>query len=211
MHADGRYVWRANNTSTADEFMNVIGDLDGPQCPSYDISSVSVDKENIYRRNGGCGVVAEAKLYIWGGEGAEQRLLEADSDSEEDDFSKAGGIWAVTVLPPPRIEDHPFDVYDMHTCSWSRQKTSGDTPIFVGLGIIKSIRGNILTLQILCTGSSLNYHVETRTIYLFGGWNYGLFDADIYCIELDEWNWLKVKIMHHIKPIGRYIQYKCLR
>ena len=118
--------------------MNIIGDLVGPLNPSYDITNGPVDKENIYRRNGGCGVVAEAKLYVWGGEGAEQRPLVPDSDSEEDDFAKAqvGGIWSVTVLPPPRIADYPFDVYDMHTCTWSRQMTSGDVPL-LGLGMTK--------------------------------------------------------------------------
>lgn len=117
---------------------SIVGDLEGPRDPSYDLGDGPVDKENIYRRNGGCGVVADAKLYVWGGEGAEQRPLPPDSDDSEseDDFAEeqVGGIWAVTVLPPPRITDHPFDVYDMQTCSWSRQKTSGDVPISVGLG-----------------------------------------------------------------------------
>ena len=118
-----------------------MGDLVGPLRPSYAISHGPVDKENIYRRNGGCGVVvAEGRLYVWGGEGAEQRPLIPDSDSEEDDFAEeqVGGIWSVTVLPPPRIMEHPFDVYDMHTCSWSRQNTSGDVPL-LGLGIIENI------------------------------------------------------------------------
>ena len=116
--------------------MSVIGDLAGPRHPSYEVSNGVVDNENIYRRNGGCGVVAEAKLYVWGGEGAEQRPLDPDSDEEEEDFSvpQVGGIWCVTVLPPPRFTDHPFDVYDIHTCTWSRQKTSGDVPL-LGLGI----------------------------------------------------------------------------
>ena len=117
----------------------VVGDLDGPLRPSYEVSDGSVDNENIYRRNGGCGVVAEGKLYVWGGEGAEQRLLEPDSEEEEEDinFYKAqgNGIWCVTVLPPPRITDYPFDVYDMHKCTWSRQKTMGDVPL-LGLGIL---------------------------------------------------------------------------
>ena len=111
-----------------------MGDLVGPLRPSYDSSDGPVDKENIYRRNGGCGVVADAKLYVWGGEGAEQRPILPDSD-DSDDFAEeqVGGIWAVTVLPPPRFTEHPFDVYDMHTCAWSRQKTSGDVPL-LGLG-----------------------------------------------------------------------------
>lgn len=121
---------------------NIVGDLAGPLNPSYEITKGPVDKEHIYRRNGGCGVVAEAKLYVWGGEGAEQRQLAPDSDSEEDDFSEpqVGGIWSVTVLPPPRITDYPFDVYDLHTCTWSRQMTRGDVPLFgLGMGVLYTI------------------------------------------------------------------------
>ena len=115
--------------------MSVVGDLDGPLRTSYEISDGPVDYCNVYRGNGGCGVVVEHKLYVWGGEGAEQRLLDPDSD-EEEDFSvpQVGGIWCVTVLPPPRINDSPFDVHDMHKCTWSRQKTTGDVPL-LGLGI----------------------------------------------------------------------------
>jgi hypothetical protein len=110
--------------------MSVVGDLVGPLRPSYEIIDGPVDNENIYRRNGSCGVVAEDKFYVWGGEGAEQRVLDPDSEEEEDfSVSQVGGIWCVTVLPPPRISDYPFDVYDMHECTWSRQKTTGDVPL----------------------------------------------------------------------------------
>ena len=54
-------------------------------------------------------------------------------------------------------------------------------------------------------GSSLNYHVESCTMYLFGGWNNGSFDAEVYRIVLDEWYWYKVEITSTIKPLGRYI------
>ena len=52
-------------------------------------------------------------------------------------------------------------------------------------------------------GSSLNHHLESRTIYLFGGFNYGNFDAEVYRIVLDEWHWCKVEIKSAIKPVGR--------
>ena len=188
---------------------SVVGDLVGPLRPSYDISDGPVDKECIYRRNGGCGAVADAKLYVWGGEGAEQRPIPLDSDdSDSDGDFEVGGIWAVTVLPPPRITDHPFDVYDMQTCTWSRQKTSGDVPISVGLGL--SVCNSYCPLSLihvvyfsLIAGSSLNYHPETRTLYLFGGFNYGNFDADVYRVQLDEWCWQRVEIRSKIKPMGR--------
>ena len=52
-------------------------------------------------------------------------------------------------------------------------------------------------------GSSLNHHVQSRTMYLFGGWNYGNFDAEVYRIVLDDWCWFKVEITSTIKPMGR--------
>ena len=113
--------------------------------PNYNSSEGSVLEASIYRRNGGCAVLVDAKLYVWGGEGGEQRQLpsatpedgddeeddEEDDDSDEDDIKD---VWTVTVLPPPRIKSSPFDVYDMHTCTWSRKTTKGDIPL-LGLGI----------------------------------------------------------------------------
>ena len=55
----------------------------------------------------------------------------------------------------------------------------------------------------LTAGSSLNYHLETCTLYLFGGWDYGNFDSDVYRLQLDEWKWERVKIKSDIKPLGR--------
>lgn len=55
-------------------------------------------------------------------------------------------------------------------------------------------------------GSSLNYHHDTSTIYLFGGFNDGHFDANIYRVRVDDWNWQKVEIADgRMKPSGRYI------
>lgn len=61
---------------------------------------------------------------------------------------------------------------------------------------------------IYISGSSLNYHPETHTIYLFGGWKDGWFDADVYRVqvnpELDEWLWERVEIKTGaMKPSGR--------
>ena len=95
----------------------------------------------IYRRNGGCAVLVDTKVYIWGGESSELLALpsvpegEDDEDDEDDDMED---VWRVTVLPPRRLIDEgaPFDVYDLQTCSWSRKKTGGDAPLF-GLGMIR--------------------------------------------------------------------------
>ena len=98
---------------------------------------------NIYRRNGGCAVLVDGKVYVWGGEGSEQRRLpaevgddEEDEDDSEEEEEEIVDLWTVTVLPPLRFKDKgaPFDVYDMRTRTWSRIKTTGDAPS-LGLGI----------------------------------------------------------------------------
>lgn len=68
---------------------------------------------------------------------------------------------------------------------------------------------SIYTSPPFIAGSSLNYHPETRTLYLFGGFNYGNFDANVYRVQLDEWCWQKVEIRSKIKPMGR-CKYKVL-
>jgi len=91
-----------------------------------------------------------------------------------------------TTLPLPRLKEPPFDVYDLHSCTWSRQPTRGEAPL---LGL----------------GSSLNVHHETRTLYLFGGWNATAFDSDVYRIRLEEWRWEKVELKSDVKPSRRYL------
>lgn len=119
-----------------------------PLRPTYDdLLEGPVPEACIYRRNGGCAVLVGTKVYIWGGEGAELLDIpsvpdeEDDDESEDEDEAEMKDIWRVTVLPPKRLRDKgsPFDVYDMETCSWSRQKTSGDIPEdipLLGLGIL---------------------------------------------------------------------------
>ena len=112
-----------------------------PGDPNYDSLEGPVGEANIYRRNGGCGVVVDEKLYVWGGEGAEKRALPGgDSDSEDDseeEEEEAVDVWTVTTLPPSRFGEPPFDVYDLQTRGWSRQKTCGDAPL-LGLGIARN-------------------------------------------------------------------------
>jgi hypothetical protein len=41
---------------------------------------------------------------------------------------------------------------------------------------------------------------------LFGGWNNGHFDAEVYRIQVDDWHWQKVEIPSgNMKPSGRYL------
>ena len=67
-----------------------------------------------YVRNGGCGVICEGKLFVWGG--------------HTDIKSKIGGM---TYLPC--TESNAFDVWDTMTQIWSHQPTCGDVPE-LGLG-----------------------------------------------------------------------------
>ena len=148
-------------------------------------------------RNGGCGVVFEDKLYVWGGETADKfrpyELMTStsdddsdDSEEDEDDESDANlVIERVTTLPRPDDPNHPFDVFDMQTRSWSRQPTGGDHPL---LGL----------------GSSLNVHPESRSFYLCTGWNGGSFDSEVYRIPVDSWNWEIVEPVTDVKPSPRY-------
>ena len=137
-------------------------------------------------------MVVDGKLYIWGGEGSEKLLMppdddeNSDSDEESDEEEGLVEVWKVTTLPLPRLKEPPFDVYDLHHCTWSRQPTRGEAPL---LGL----------------GSSLNVHHETRTLYLFGGWNATAFDSDVYRIRLEEWRWEKVELKSDVKPSRRYL------
>ena len=69
-------------------------------------------------------------------------------------------------------------------------------------------RGAPEIIFIVFIGSTLNYHPETNTIYLFGGFKEGFFDAEVYRVQLQNewWVWEKVEIPEmSIKPSGRYI------
>ena len=61
------------------------------------------------RRNGGCAVIANEKLFVWGGQ----------TECRE----KVGGMRYL-----PYSKTHPFDVWDFLTQTWSHQPTSGDVP-----------------------------------------------------------------------------------
>ena len=138
--------------------------------PSYISLDGAVSEACIYRRNGGCAVLVDAKLYVWGGEGAEQRVFptaadeDEEDDSDSDDEVEVVDVWTVTSLPPPRLKltGAPFDVFDMNTCSWSRQKTAGDIPL-LGLGITSiACFAEILYKKYLCVRTTV-IHAVTST------------------------------------------------
>ena len=142
------------------------------------------------RRNGGCGALIDNKLYFWGGQTADTLTL---SDDDSDDSEEEGGGEMTSVTVPvnlPRPPDHPFDVLDIPTRTWTRQPTKGfkegDIPA-VGLG------------------STLTYHPGTRSMYLCAGWNDGNFDSEVYKVAIDEWIWKKLKQATPVKPSPRYL------
>ena len=161
---------------------------------SATIKMAASPSSNIDRRNGGCGVIFEDRLYVWGGETADKvcpyENISDDSDDDDDDASGEESdadlvIERVTILPRLNHPNHPFDVFDMKTRSWTRQSTGGDPPL---LGL----------------GSSLNVHPESRSFYLCTGWNDGWFDSDVYRISVDSWNWERVEPVTDVKPSPRY-------
>ena len=166
-----------------------------PNSVSYPAMNITVDK-----RNAGCGVIFEDKLYVWGGETVDKRrpfeeMLNNDSsddssseeeDEEESDIDPNLVIETVVTLPRPNDEDNPFDVLDLNTRKWSRQPTTGSVPSV----------GN---------GSSLNVHLPSRSLLLYGGWNNGQFNADIYRVSVDDWKWELVMLSTKIKPSPRYL------
>ena len=148
----------------------------------------------IDKRNGGCGVIFEDRLYVWGSETADKFRLDEntdddsdDNESEEDEDDNDENLWIekVVTLPRPNDPNHPFDVFDMNTQSWSRQSTGGDPPL---LGL----------------GSSLDVHPESRSFYLCTGWNSRRFDAEVYRISMDSWNWEIAEPVTDVKPSPRY-------
>ncbi len=135
------------------------------------------------KRNGGCGVVFEGKLYLWGGETTDREwILGGEAKGEEDDEM----VETVVTLPRPDDEEHPFDVFDFQTHCWSRQPTSGDVP---SLGL----------------GSSLVVHVPSRCFILYGGWNEGDFDSEIHRVSADTWTWAVEEPLTPLKPSPRYL------
>ncbi len=157
-----------------------------------------VPTEEIDLRNGGCGVILENKLYVWGGNTADVRIFvkpvrmqdsDSSSNSDNDDSEKEEDIVYLPVsLPRSNDKNHPFDVLDLTTNKWFRQSTSGEYPT---LGL----------------GSSLSVHHPSRTIILFSGFKkYFQFDNEVYKVSPDrEWVWEKVEVMSEVKPSECYL------
>ncbi|XP_064395567.1 kelch domain-containing protein 1-like [Halichondria panicea] len=158
---------------------------------------ITVPTEEIDQRNGGCGVIFENKLYVWGGNTTDVHILkpvedsDSSSNSDNDDSDKEDidvnlPVPVPVSLPRSNDENHPFDVLDLTTNKWFRQSTSGEYPT---LGL----------------GSSLSVHHPSRTIILFSGFKDLQFDNEVYKVSPDrEWVWEKVEVMPEVKPRERY-------
>ena len=161
-----------------------------------------VPTEKIDKRNGGCGVIFENKLYVWGGNGTDIRYpyreiaLQNDSDdsddsdsddSEEEELDPNFEIKTVVTLPRPNDPKHPFDVLDLSTRTWFRQPTRGEYPT---LGL----------------GSSLNIHHPSQTFILFSGFKDVQFDSEVYKVSpVTGWVWEMVRVRSAVKPSERYL------
>ena len=80
-------------------------------------------KDELLKRNGGCGAVFEGKMYVWGGQSCEEE--------EDEDYDEV--IRTPIDLPRDDDEDKVIDVYDVKTRVWWQHPTRGDVPC-VGLG-----------------------------------------------------------------------------
>ena len=118
---------------------------------------------------------------------------DSESDSEpdsEEDRAPPPHVYIAATLPRANDKKHPFDVFDLLSLTWHKQNTIGEVDKDVpNVGI----------------GSSLCYHRDTHSIFLYSGWNEGNFSSDIFCVSLDTWKWEKVVIPEgEIKPSPRY-------
>ena len=118
-------------------------------------------------------------------------MLPRSDDEDEEEEEEEDPIYKVVTLPRPADERHPFDVFDLMSMTWSIENTHGATEEDIpDLGI----------------GSTLSYHRDTHSLYLYGGWNKTNFCSDVYCISMDSWSWEKVAVLEgEIKPSPRYL------
>ena len=121
----------------------------------------------------------------------EDPISESDDDSDED----SGGMQLTESVSLPRPDDpkHPFDVFDVKKCVWTRQATTGvDDDSIPAVG----------------NGSTLTYHPGTNSLYLYAGWNDERFSSDVYRVRAtnsETWKWEKVTLKTQIQPSPRYL------
>ena len=122
------------------------------------------------KRNGGCGVIYNDKLYVWGGQTLDIEQPDADLELEEDGEPLAA-VEVVTSLPRPDDDNRPFDVLDLSRIVWSPQTTSA-----------RHEDKEEYEIPNLGLGSSLVLDPVAECFILFGGLNELRFDAKVYRI-----------------------------
>ncbi len=118
---------------------------------------------------------------------------EEETDVEEEEEEEEHPPIPVTVNLPRKSKDgkYRFDVFDLNSLTWSTRETHG----VVGEDI-----------PLLGMGSTLSYHKDTNSIYLYGGWNEQYFSSDVYCISMDTWRWEQLTVPEGaMKPSPRYL------
>ena len=145
------------------------------------------------KRNGGCGVIFDDKLYVWGGNTLD--VFPPDDDLElEEGEEPLGAVEVITDLPRPDDPEHPFDVLDLSRMAWSRQSTSAKHP-----------DKEDEEIPALGLGSSLVLDPEAECFLLFGGLNDLQFDANVRRIFPGEWKWDIIQPATDVKPTPRYL------
>ena len=133
-------------------------------------------------------------LFVVSGETTEVLPVELSSDSSDSDGSgneDEQAVLPVTVpvsLPRKKDPNHPFDVFNIRTRTWSQQSTSGSD----------------LDIPSIGNGSNLTYHPDTFSMYLYAGWNEGNFDSEVYRVNIESWKWSKLSPATEMKPTPRY-------
>ena len=145
------------------------------------------------KRNGGCGVIYDDKLHVWGGQTLDIEQPDADLELEEDD-EPFEAVEVVTSLPRPGDVNHPFDVLDLSQMVWSQQPTSA-----------RHEDKEDYEIPNLGLGSSLVLDPVAECFILFGGFNDLEFDAKVYRIFPGEWKWDVIEPSSNIVPTPRYL------
>ena len=116
---------------------------------------------------------------------------EEEEEEEEEEEDEQEVFKVIITLPRSKDRNHPLDVFDLTSLTWSTQTTFGELEKEVpDLGI----------------GSTLSYHKGTHSMYLYGGWNNEKFSSDVYRVSMETWKWEKIAIPDgDIKPTPRYL------
>ena len=145
------------------------------------------------KRNGGCGVIFNDKLYVWGGQTLDVEQPDVELELEEGD-EPLEAVEVVTSLPRPDDVSHPFDVLDLSRMVWSQVTTSA-----------RHADKEKYEIPNLGLGSSLLLDPEAECFLLFGGFNELQFDAKVYRIFPGVWEWDVIEPSSDITPTPRYL------